>query len=303
MSHPPRPHHHLKIDCVCVKCAKIEVSSIISSHKFHKTIAGITWNYNGLGESKMKMRQCLIVILTLLMLNALTLALNTRQVKPESSTIIVPDDYATIQAAITAARSVWGNPSSGYTIFVRAGIYFENIVINMSNHYLTITGENADTTIIDGANAGQAVVTIKNVSLNSFANFTVKNSDTNAPGIYAYNSTGRITNNIVKDNFQGINIQDSFEIEIVNNNFVSNTVGINVSYAIPIPRGNNFIHHNHFIDNIQQAHVTGYPFFSDSWDDGYPSGGNYWSDYPGVDVFSGPNQDHISCYSHCKHRS
>jgi hypothetical protein len=27
------------------------------------------------------------------------------------------------------------------------------------------------------------------------------------------------------------------------------------------------------------------------WDDGYPSGGNYWSNYTGVDVKSGPNQD------------
>jgi uncharacterized protein (DUF2141 family) len=27
------------------------------------------------------------------------------------------------------------------------------------------------------------------------------------------------------------------------------------------------------------------------WDDGYPSGGNYWSDYGGTDDKSGPNQD------------
>jgi len=27
------------------------------------------------------------------------------------------------------------------------------------------------------------------------------------------------------------------------------------------------------------------------WDDGYPSGGNYWSDYTDVDQYSGPNQD------------
>jgi len=27
------------------------------------------------------------------------------------------------------------------------------------------------------------------------------------------------------------------------------------------------------------------------WDDGYPSGGNYWSDYNGTDLFSGPYQN------------
>jgi hypothetical protein len=45
--------------------------------------------------------------------------------------------------------------------------------------------------------------------------------------------------------------------------------------------------HNNFIDNYQQA-------YSDSmniWDDGYPSGGNYWSDYAGVDLCTGPWQN------------
>jgi len=27
------------------------------------------------------------------------------------------------------------------------------------------------------------------------------------------------------------------------------------------------------------------------WDDGYPSGGNYWSDYKGTDLYSGPYQN------------
>jgi len=34
--------------------------------------------------------------------------------------------------------------------------------------------------------------------------------------------------------------------------------------------------------------TTGY---ANVWDDGYPSGGNYWSDYTGVDVKGGPDQD------------
>jgi parallel beta-helix repeat protein len=40
--------------------------------------------------------------------------------------------------------------------------------------------------------------------------------------------------------------------------------------------------HNNLIDNVIQAGVPlGY---ANSWDDGYPSGGNYWSDYTGVDA-------------------
>ena len=54
---------------------------------------------------------------------------------------------------------------------------------------------------------------------------------------------------------------------------------------------NNRIFHNHFIYNWGR-HV-----YSDNstntWDDGYPSGGNCWTgyDYHGVDVKSGPDQD------------
>jgi len=43
---------------------------------------------------------------------------------------------------------------------------------------------------------------------------------------------------------------------------------------------NNTIYHNNFIDNIVQADI--YPphsGYANVWDDGYPSGGNYWSDY------------------------
>jgi nitrous oxidase accessory protein NosD len=45
---------------------------------------------------------------------------------------------------------------------------------------------------------------------------------------------------------------------------------------------NNLIHHNNFANNTNQAHddCTNY------WDNGYPSGGNYWGDYTGVDANS-----------------
>lgn len=50
----------------------------------------------------------------------------------------------------------------------------------------------------------------------------------------------------------------------------------------------NTIYHNNFINNMYQV---------DSWasvnalDDGYPSGGNYWSDYASADLHSGPYQN------------
>jgi hypothetical protein len=50
----------------------------------------------------------------------------------------------------------------------------------------------------------------------------------------------------------------------------------------------NRVHHTNIIDNANQA----YDDRSDNyWDDGYPSGGNYWSDYNGIDLNSTPTQD------------
>lgn len=51
----------------------------------------------------------------------------------------------------------------------------------------------------------------------------------------------------------------------------------------------NRIFHNNFVGNHPSGVcIRTYP---NIWDDGYPSGGNYWSDFPGTDHFSGPYQN------------
>jgi len=68
-----------------------------------------------------------------------------------------------------------------------------------------------------------------------------------------------------------------------NNNFIANTVGLAIAGE------NNTIYHNNFIDNTNDvSYCWGY---NNRWDDGYPSGGNYWNNYVGYDDYSGPNQD------------
>jgi pectin methylesterase-like acyl-CoA thioesterase len=48
-----------------------------------------------------------------------------QQARTDLETIIVPDDYPTIQAAINAAND-------GDTIFVKIGTYYEHVVVNKS---------------------------------------------------------------------------------------------------------------------------------------------------------------------------
>ncbi len=47
------------------------------------------------------------------------------------------------------------------------------------------------------------------------------------------------------------------------------------------------VYHNNFVDN-ESASASAQVV---TWDDGYPSGGNHWSEWLGPDVFSGPGQD------------
>ena len=49
------------------------------------------------------------------------------------------------------------------------------------------------------------------------------------------------------------------------------------------------VHHNSFYEGGYGTAADDGP--ENLWDDGYPSGGNYWYDYAGIDLFSGPNQD------------
>jgi parallel beta-helix repeat protein len=71
----------------------------------------------------------------------------------------------------------------------------------------------------------------------------------------------------------------------ISQNEVTNTYGaVLLSYSI-----NSKIYHNNFIS----THI---PVEADldsvnTWDDGYPSGGNYWSDYTDVDKCRGPDQN------------
>jgi parallel beta-helix repeat protein len=64
----------------------------------------------------------------------------------------------------------------------------------------------------------------------------------------------------------------------------------NCTNGIYLPESaDNTIYHNNFINNTIQAYVT--TNCNNTWDNGYPSGGNYWSDYTGADLYSGPDQD------------
>ena len=121
----------------------------------------------------------------------------------------------------------------------------------------------------------------------SYNNIHNNSASNNNRGIYLYfSSYNNIShNNANMNNWYGIYLGYSSNNIVYNNNLLSNYYGF---YLLSLYKNwENKVYHNNLIDNVNQAHDQGV----NQWDEGYPSGGNYWSDYTGVDEKSGPNQD------------
>jgi parallel beta-helix repeat protein len=113
------------------------------------------------------------------------------------------------------------------------------------------------------------------------------NISDNRDGIFidTLSDANMISSNKVFNNLRGIKIR-----EASNNDVISNTLINNSDYAIQLKSSSNTdIYHNNFINDLPQAYDDSNN--GNQWDNGYPSGGNYWSDYTGVDNYKGPDQD------------
>jgi len=115
------------------------------------------------------------------------------------------------------------NAYEGWTVFVKNGIYFENLIVNKT---LNLGGENKSKTIIDGnKNEHVIVVSSKNVKISGF---TIKNSGSNPfdAGIKTLNLASNITifNNIIEENENGIFLNYAYETSwnIVKENHIHN---------------------------------------------------------------------------------
>jgi len=159
------------------------------------------------------------IILTLLLASMLTLTFNIQPVEAEPATLIVPDDYPTIQEAINAA-------SPRDTVYVKAGTYYEQVVVNKNN--LKLVGQDPKNTIIDGGGVGTVVkVTVSNVNISSF---TVQH------GTYGINIGGReltAHNNVMKENtisgcHFGVYIDWSSNNTLIRNNMTGNSFNFKV---------------------------------------------------------------------------
>jgi parallel beta-helix repeat protein len=133
----------------------------------------------------------------------------------------VPDGYPTIQAAVDSARA-------GDTVFVKKGIYSENVIIDKS---VLLIGEEGKTTIIEGipySRYGPQFVIRVSADAVTISGLTITGN--NIVGIWVENigsiqqpSGCRITGNIIENNTEGIRSFGGDTLVISENNITGNT--------------------------------------------------------------------------------
>ncbi|MFX1484608.1 MAG: NosD domain-containing protein [Promethearchaeota archaeon] len=93
-------------------------------------------------------------------------------------------------------------------------------------------------------------------------------------------------NCVVDSSFIGIDLSYCDKCTVVGNTIAySSFIGLTCVEMIEVY---NRIYYNNFLENNEQVSPGGFEYV---WDNGYPEGGNYWSDYNGIDLYSGPFQN------------
>jgi len=107
-----------------------------------------------------------------------------------------------------------------------------------------------------------------------------------ADGIWLQNCSDNsiFGNNISRLDWTGIFLLRSSNNSIIRNNIECEYAGVDIRYS-----SNNTFYHNNFV--TKKPILNNWGSSTNSWDNGYPSGGNYWSSYVGIDLFSGSYQN------------
>jgi predicted outer membrane repeat protein len=138
-----------------------------------------------------------------------------------AATIFVPGDYDTIQEAINAS-------STGDTVSVAAGTYYENILFPGNKTNITLVSENgSESTVIDGGNNGSVITFAAGINA-ILDGFTITNGSTseNGGGIrIGSSSSPTIANCIITGNaaFAGGGIScGQFSTPFITNSIIQN---------------------------------------------------------------------------------
>ncbi|MEM3731534.1 MAG: NosD domain-containing protein [Candidatus Bathyarchaeia archaeon] len=150
--------------------------------------------------------------------------------------------------------------------------YSNEVVDNLINGKPLVYLEDVSDAVVE--DAGQIILI--NCNRIRIENLNLSNTTVGAE-LWQTNDTTISRNTILNNNYYGICLHSGYNNTVFENQVANNKgIGIFVKYGY-----NNLFYHNNIINNTMQAKSSN---STNTWDAGYPSGGNYWSDYKGVDT-------------------
>jgi parallel beta-helix repeat protein len=206
---------------------------------------------------------------------------------------------------MVCANDLMNNTYFGISMSVTSNsTIFDNKIEN-SGQAISLTNSSNNLVIGNNITDNEQAVTVFFSANNSvFENQIVGNSVFGT--LLRFSSNNNISRNNITNNFQGVQMDFCTNNTVSANNITNNQVGVQLTscannsiYENEIASNkqegihlhessNNKIYWNNFVDNPKQVYDdAAYTHFSKSinaWDNGYPNGGNYWSDYNGTDL-------------------
>jgi len=159
--------------------------------------------------------------------------------------------------------------------------------LNISDNDRGIFLYNSHTNLVEKNIISRSFLSAVDVIFSNNNNISGNNVSTSSGwGIYINScKNNTITNNIAQNNWWGIALYESSSTNnrLLLNRVLNNEYGISLWYSPSM----NLIAHNLINYNTNQAYDDG----TNQWDNGYPSGGNYWNDYTGTDTHCGAGQN------------
>lgn len=217
-----------------------------------------------------KTKSCLMLLLFLVCIASF--AINVHAQIPFSGNVTIRSDGRIDPSSAPVQRS--GNTYTFLESFTgNITIQKDNVILDGAGFKVNTTGIGAETTI--GVDLSfRSNVTVTNLQVSDFVQ-----------GIHLLNSTNcTLIGNNLTANVDGIRIENSTTNLIIANNLNANRHAVH-------PYEGNVFYQNNFINSSDRHVFFDSPNYIDAWDNSYPSGGNYWSNYTGIDEKKGPSQN------------
>lgn len=185
---------------------------------------------------------------------------------------------------IVGGDLILGNTVTNNTVGIRGGTRVSRNTVSWNADTGIENSETVEANVVEGNGQG---IRYDSTYGGRIAGNTVID---NGLGIHLHLAQGAVVdqNNVSSNQQSGIQLEFSSGPTIVGNNVTNNAYGPNATAGIYLlSTTSSLIYHNNIVGNSVQAHDDG----GNRWDNGYPSGGNHWSDYAGVDDCSGISQN------------